>query len=162
MISNLKSAFLVGSAGTAVALALTLVLFSGIDAATQSADAIKYKGQNREFYITNMDNSKINETRDHLPADVFNPTYISVKKGDNVTIHFYNVEPFATDKHSFTITEGPYQTNVILSGGESKTWSFIANQTGIFTYWCSFHQPSMRGQLAVEPPTFDEFRSHHD
>ncbi|MEO9319532.1 MAG: cupredoxin domain-containing protein [Nitrososphaera sp.] len=155
-----SNVILVGAVGTA--LAMTVALLAGFSLSTyQSADALKYKGQDREFYITNMDNAKVNETVNHIPPDVFNPTYISVKKGDHVTIHFYNVEQSADDKHSFTILEGPYKTNVILGGGQSQSWSFVANQTGIYTYFCSFHQPSMRGELAVEPPTYDEFRALH-
>src|SRR5919201_6123005 len=49
---------------------------------------------------------------------MFTTTSIVVKKGDNVTIHFYNVEDQSTDRHSFSIDDKPYTMNVILDGGK--------------------------------------------
>jgi len=150
-----KNIILGSAAAIAVSLSVAIVV-SAMAGTNNYAAALGYKGQNREFYVTNQDNPKINETTSHIPPDEYNPTFIAVHKGDNVTIHFYNVETSADDKHSFTIIDSPYKMNVILGGGQEKDINFIANETGIFTYWCSFHQPSMRGQLEVTPPTYDE------
>ncbi len=106
-----------------------------------------------------MDNAKINEETSGLPADVFNIPEMTVMKGDTVVIHFYNVEPDADGRHSFTMPEGPYTTTVALEGGQNQTITFTANQTGIFTYICTFHTLSMKGQLVVALPTHDEFRA---
>jgi plastocyanin len=146
-------------AGSAIAATLLIATFVGTWwSPSTNASAVIYKGTLREFWLLNQDNPKIDEEKSGLPADVFNPTTIIVKKNDNVTIHFYNVEPDVDDRHSFTILENPYVMNVALDGGQSQTISFIANQTGVWTYICTFHQPSMRGQLVVEPPTLDELR----
>ena len=106
-----------------------------------------------------MDNAKIDEEKSGLPADVLYIPEMTVRKGDTVVIHFYNVEPEVDDRHSFTMLEGPYATNNSLDGGQNKTITFTANQTGIFQYVCTYHMPSMTGQLVVSLPTLDEFRA---
>lgn len=146
----------------AVILLLLLTTIAGIwSPPFQGAQAITYRGVTREFYLNNLDNPKINETLAGIPADMYNIPEITVKKGDTVVIHFFNVEPKKDDRHSFTIFNGPYATNVVLDGGgnQNRTITFRANQTGIFQYVCTFHMPSMRGQLVVAPPTLDEFRA---
>ena len=161
MTANRRTKILVLSA-SAIAAILFLATFAGTWNPFQNAQAINpnsYKGVTREFYLTNMDNAKIDEETSGLPADVFNIPEMTVRKGDTVVIHFYNVEPEADDRHSFTILEGPYATNNALDGGQNKTITFTANQTGIFTYICTFHMPSMKGQLVVTLPTLDEFRA---
>jgi plastocyanin len=154
-----KKARIVVVAASAVAAALLLGTFAAIWNPLQGAQALSYKGVTREFYLTNMDNAKIDEDKSGLPADVFNIPEMTVKKGDTVVIHFYNVEPEVDDRHSFTMLEGPYVTNNPLDGGQNKTITFIANQTGIFQYVCTYHMPSMTGQLVVAPVTIDEFRA---
>ncbi|MFZ0843712.1 MAG: cupredoxin domain-containing protein [Nitrosotalea sp.] len=68
-----------------------------------------------------------------------------------MVIHFFNTEEPGGDNHSFTIYK-PYNIDVILHPGENKTIIFYANTTGIFNYICTFHQPTMTGQLIVQPP----------
>jgi hypothetical protein len=46
-----------------------------------------------------------------------------------------------------------------LDGGQNKTITLTANQTGIFKYECIYHMPSMTGQLVVSPVMLDEFRA---
>ena len=151
---SIKNYALVAAAAISI---ITIVSFA--ISITHPAQASKYKGTNREFWLTNMDNSKINETKVWLPPDMFTTTTLVVKKGDNVTIHFYNVEDLTSDRHSFSIDGKPYQMNVILGGGQNKTINFIANQTGVWTYYCIFHEPLMKGQLIVEAPTLDELNA---
>ena len=161
MTANTRTKILVPGA-SAVAAILFLATFAGVWSPFQNAQAVNpnsYRGVTREFYLTNMDNAKIDEEKSGLPADVFNIPEMTVRKGDTVVVHFYNVEPEADDRHSFTMLEGPYATNVALDGGQNKTITFTANQTGIFTYICTFHMPSMKGQLVVTLPTLDEVRA---
>ena len=143
----------------AVVILLSTAMILGVWSPDQGARALSYKGLTREFYLTNMDNPKINETLSGIPADIYNIPEMTVKKGDTVVIHFYNLESEATDRHSFAMLTGPYARNVVLDGGQNQTISFIANQTGIFTYACMYHTPSMTGQLVVTLPTIDEFRA---
>jgi len=153
-----KTTLLIAGA-SAVATILFLATFAGIWSPFQGVQAIGYKGVTREFYLNNLDNPKINETLAGIPADMYNIPEMTVKKGDTVVIHFYNVEPDPEDRHSFTIFGGPYATNVALDGGKNQTITFTANQTGIFKYICTYHMPSMTGQLVVAPYTIDEFRA---
>ncbi|MEO9321290.1 MAG: cupredoxin domain-containing protein [Nitrososphaera sp.] len=146
----------------AVAAGASLLLLANTGLAimsAQNAHALSYKGVKREFYLFNMDNTRINETKVGMPADMYSISTMTVTKGDNVTIHFYNVEANASDQHSFTILDKPYVKNVILAGGQNRTINFIANETGVFGYICSFHQPVMRGQLVVLAPTADQFNA---
>jgi plastocyanin len=147
---------------SAVAATLFLATFVGVWTPFRNAQAVNpnsYKVVTREFYLTNMDNAKIDENKTGLPADIFNIPEMTVRKGDTVVVHFYNVEPEVDDTHSYTILEGPYATNNPLDGGQNKTITFTANQTGIFTYIFTFHMPSMKGQLVVSLPTFDEVKA---
>jgi plastocyanin len=161
MTANTRTKILVLSA-SAVAAILFLATFAGTWSPLQNAQAVNphsYKGVTREFYLNNLDNPKIDEEKAGIPADMFNIPEMTVRKGDTVVIHFYNVEPEVDDRHSFTMLEGPYATNVALDGGQNQTITFTANQTGIFTYICTFHMPSMTGQLVVSLPTLDEVRA---
>jgi nitrous oxide reductase len=65
-----------------------------------------------------------------------------VNKGDNVTVHFYNVDPNTSERHSFTIG-APYNVDKDLIGGESAVTSFIADHEGIFQYYCKYHLPAV-------------------
>ncbi len=56
--------------------------------------------------------------------------------------------------HAIQSIDKPYNINVVLHPGENQTITLDANTTGIFTYYCTFHQPTMRGQLIVQPPPY--------
>jgi len=102
-----------------------------------------------EFYIftqeLNADEEKLG-----VPVAVYTLTEITVHKGDNVTIHFYNTAEAAEDRHTFTM-QAPYNMSYDLAGGEDKTFSFTADTVGRFTYYCTYDLPSMIGQLEVLP-----------
>jgi nitrosocyanin len=78
----------------------------------------------------------------------FNPSTISVKKGDVVKITFKNAGGF----HDFRIDEFKVATHQIKTD-EEETISFIADKTGSFQYYCSVgtHRAmGMWGTLTVE------------
>ncbi len=108
-------------------------------------------GQKKEFYMFNSAIPDFNETQMGMPHDTFSMPVMAVFQGDKVVIHFFNTEEPGGDNHSFTIYK-PYNIDVILHPGENKTIIFYANTTGIFNYICTFHQPTMTGQLIVQPP----------
>jgi len=105
--------------------------------------------QKKEFWLFSSTIPEFNETKMGMPHDVFSQSTITVNKGDNVIIHFFNTEPAGGDPHSFTIYGKPYDTNVVIKPGENQTVSFNATKIGVFPYECTFHQPTMRGQLIV-------------
>jgi plastocyanin len=114
-----------------------------------------YSGVKREFYMFDSDDPVINETALGMPHDTFSIPAITVMRGDMVVLHFYNVETVKpdSDPHSFTIWDKHYNINVIVKPGENKTITFNATTSGVFPYICTFHQPTMTGQLVVLEPT---------
>jgi plastocyanin len=118
----------------------------------QDTEQTAYIGVKREFWLFNSEVPDFNETKTGMPHDAFSMPVISALKGDTIVIHFFNTEEPTGDHHSFTILDKPYNMNVELSPGENKTITFVATSAGVFTYYCTFHQPTMRGQLIVESP----------
>jgi hypothetical protein len=53
-------------------------------------------------------------------------------KGDNITIHFYNLE--TTDKHTFTIGVS-YNVGEYIVPHHIETLTFKTNQEGIFRFY---------------------------
>ena len=119
----------------------------------QTSSQQHYVGEKKEFWLFNSEIPEFNETKMDMPHDVYSMPTIAVFKGDHLVIHFFNTEEPSGDQHSFTILK-PYNINVVLSPGENTTIKFDANTTGIFPYYCTFHQPTMRGQLIVQPPPY--------
>ncbi len=104
----------------------------------------------KEFYIFTAEVEDLNETKLGIKADVFTLPIMAINKGDNVTVHFYNLEKEGGDRHSFTIGE-PYNIDKDLGPGENGIVSFKADHEGIFQYYCKYHEPAMTGQLVVSP-----------
>jgi plastocyanin len=109
-----------------------------------------YAGVKKEFYLFDSEIPGFNETEMGMPHDTFSMPTMAVFKGDKVVIHFFNIEEPGGDSHSFTIYQ-PYNIDVVVHPRENKTITFVANTTGTFAYLCTFHQPTMRGQLMVLP-----------
>jgi hypothetical protein len=58
-----------------------------------------------------------------------------VNTADNITVHFYNVDPTKTERHSFTI-DAPYNVDLYIAGsGESAVANFTEEHEGIFQYY---------------------------
>ena len=78
----------------------------------------------------------------------FNPSQITVNKGDKVKIVFTNKNGF----HDFNLDEFNVHSSKI-SGGSSTTVEFTADKTGSFEYYCSVgnhRQMGMKGTLVVK------------
>ncbi len=133
----------------AIILGATTTLIPVISA---SHEGSSYVGIKREFWLFNSEIPEFNETMTGMPHDVYSLQTILVKQGDSVVIHFFNTESQDGDHHSFTISEKPYNMDIELSPGENKTIAFNATESGTFTFFCKFHQPTMRGQFVVESP----------
>ena len=112
-------------------------------------DDERYVPQTREMWLFTQVDEHIEEDKLSIPPDQFSHDSIVVNKGDNVKIHFYNLEPVETQEHhTFTITS-PYDINHDINAGEEASIVFTATESGIFDYICTYHQPTMRGQLIV-------------
>ncbi len=83
----------------------------------------------------------------------FNPEHIRVRQGDRVIIHITSTEQARDATHGFGIAK--YNINLSLEPGESQTVSFVADQAGVFPFYCtefcSALHLEMVGYLLVEP-----------
>ena len=78
----------------------------------------------------------------------FDPSVITVNKGDHVIIHVKSVDV----AHGFMIPE--YAINVPIPGGQERTVEFDADKAGEFPFLCSIACGSghrdMTGKLVVQ------------
>jgi plastocyanin len=138
------------------AIAITLIAVLGLILTVPAfssravASSTEASSTSKDFYIFTTEVEGVNETKLGLSGDIYSLQTMVVNQGDHVTVHFYNLETDKGEMHSFTIG-APYNINKDLAGGENVTFSFIADQKGIFQYFCVHHQPEMRGQLVVLP-----------
>ena len=114
---------------------------------TRAAPAIA--STNKIFYLFTAEHQGVNQTKLGIPPDTFSPDILEVNTGDNVTIHFYNLD--LTDSHTFTIG-APYNADKIVAPGQNTTVKFKAAEEGIYRFYCRLHLPTMEGQLIVLPP----------
>jgi plastocyanin len=102
---------------------------------TPSSAPSSTASSNKSFYIFTGETEGVNETKLGIPPDRFSPDILAVNEGDTVTIHFYNLD---SDKD--------------VAGSQNTTFTFRAGDEGAYTFYCTYHQPTMRGQLIVLPP----------
>ncbi|MGA6922714.1 MAG: hypothetical protein WBY22_07310 [Nitrososphaeraceae archaeon] len=102
----------------------------------------------KEFYLFTAEIPDVDEEKLKVAGDAFSIPTMIVNKGDNVTVHFYNVDPVTDERHSFTIG-APYNVDADIAFGESTVVSFMADHEGIFQYYFKYHLPVMIGQLEV-------------
>jgi plastocyanin len=110
----------------------------------------EYHPVTREVFIFTQINEQINEEALAIPPDMFSQDTIVVKQGDRVKVHFYNLEPVESQEHhTFTINDPAYKIHSDINAGEDTVIEFTASKSGIFDYICTYHQPTMRGELVV-------------
>jgi plastocyanin len=103
---------------------------------------------NKSFYVFTEEIEGLNETKLRIPGDVYYPNILVANKGDLVTIHFYNLD--ADAPHTFTIGL-PYNINKDVLPLQNVTFTFKAGNEGVYRFYCTYHQPTMTGQLIVLP-----------
>lgn len=119
----------------------------GSSDASGSSNAL---GSNKSFYLFTDEIEGINETKLGMPADYYIPNIFVANKGDSITMHFYNLD--ADDRHTFTIG-APYNINEDVAPIHNATFTFKAGNEGVYRFYCTYHQPTMTGQLIVLPPS---------
>ena len=120
-----------------------------------TAQPIMPVSSNKTFYVFSAEIEGLAEATARIPGDIYTPPVIVVNGGDSVTVNFYNTEQETEERHSFTIDAQPYNVDIDIAGGESgnATFTAVADQEGIFPYYCKYHLPTMVGQLVVLSPT---------
>lgn len=129
-------------------LSISIASFFGNSVFAQNTTATKAIGASMPYYLFPAEIEGVEEEILKLPHDAFTLQTIVAKKGENVTIKFYNTE--ANEAHTFTL-DAPYNINEDLKGGQNSTINFVADKEGIFTYYCIYHLPTMTGKLVVLP-----------
>ena len=79
---------------------------------------------------------------------MFAPEEITVYQGDQVTLNFVDVQG---PEHMITVSGIAPEFDI--HRGEMKTIAFTADKVGTIDYYCSMHQPNMRGEIVVLPRT---------
>jgi nitrosocyanin len=77
------------------------------------------------------------------------PSVIAVEQGDKVKLTLKNQVPGASNQHGFTIPA--YNIAEVVTRGEPKTITFVADKAGVFQYSCQLHPAHIGGSLIVEP-----------
>jgi len=77
---------------------------------------------------------------------MFAPSQIVVNQGDQVTLNFVDVQG---PEHMITVDGIAPEFDI--HRGEMKTITFTADKVGTIDFWCSMHEPNMRGQIVVLP-----------
>jgi nitrous oxide reductase len=135
---------------TYVTLPVVAQLVNGSNATDKTSEQSEETSQTEKpfFFLFNTELPAFNVTE--FPPDDFSLKILEVNQNDNVSIYFYNMEAPTGDRHSFTIN-APYNVNLNLEQGKNGSISFVANEPGIFRYYCEYHEPTMSGQLVVLP-----------
>jgi len=82
-------------------------------------------------------------------AKVWLPSVIAVEQGDKVKLTLKNLVPGASNQHGFTIPA--YNITEIVTRGEPKTITFVADKAGVYPFSCQLHPAHLGGSLIVEP-----------
>ena len=136
-------------AAIAIALAAIFVATSSIQEKVDDEES-EYATQTRDIYLFTMVDEHIDEDTLEIPPDQFSHDSIVANEGDTIKIHFYNLEPVESQEHhTFTIDDPSYKIHEDINAGESTIIEFKATESGIFDYICTYHQPTMRGQLVI-------------
>jgi plastocyanin len=77
---------------------------------------------------------------------MFAPSQIVVNQGDQVTLNFVDVQG---PEHMITVDGIAPEFDI--HRGQMETINFTADKAGTISFWCSMHQPNMRGEIIVLP-----------
>ncbi len=121
----------------------------GWNPATQSKDPNAVEaGQERVERRGNTVEIWMTAVRSH-----YNPERIEIKKGDRVIWHITNIERAKDATHGFALPG--YNINLSIEPGETVTFEFVADQDGVYTYYCtefcSALHLEMTGYLLIQP-----------
>ena len=81
----------------------------------------------------------------------FSPSFIAVHRDEPTVISFWNLQ--ADDEHDFMLAD-PYSNvlmKILLPPLQETSYVFTFHQEGLFSFYCTMHQPEMSGQILVLP-----------
>jgi len=107
----------------------------------QGEEKVVRNGNNVEVFMTAV--------RSH-----YNPEHVQLMKGDHVTWHITNIERAQDATHGFALPE--YNINLSIEPGETVTFDFDADRSGVMTWYCSEFCSAlhleMAGYMLTAPP----------
>jgi len=82
----------------------------------------------------------------------FSPSVIIVHRDEPTAITFWNLQP--DDDHDFMLadTHGHVLMHQLLPALKETPFVFTFHEEGLFSFYCTMHQPAMSGQVLVLPP----------
>jgi plastocyanin len=85
----------------------------------------------------------------------FSPTFVAVHRNEPTEISFWNLQP--DDEHDVMLVapDSHVLMHVILPPLRKTTYVFTFHEEGLFTFYCTMHQPEMSGQILVLAPPPD-------
>ena len=83
----------------------------------------------------------------------FSPNFIAIRREVSTMLTFWNLQP--DDEHDLMLTAPDFTVlmHVTLAPLSKTSYVFTFHRDGIFTFYCTIHQPEMNGQILVLPPT---------
>ncbi len=81
----------------------------------------------------------------------FSPSFIAVYRDEPTVISFWNLQ--ADDEHDFMLADSYSNVlmKVLLPPLQETSYVFTFHQEGLFSFYCTMHQPEMSGQILVLP-----------
>jgi nitrous oxide reductase len=128
----------------------TTDITNATESATPKAEKHEETPGEKTLYVFTSEVENVDEDKLGVAGDSFDVQTLVVNQGDKVNVNFYNVDDVQTEKHSFTIDD-PYKVNIDLAFAEKGNATFTVDEPGVFTYYCAYHLPVMKGQLVVLP-----------
>ena len=85
----------------------------------------------------------------------FSPPFLAVHQGEPTMISFRNLQPDV--EHDFMLVDpaGNVLMRVVLPPLQETSYVFTFHRAGLFTFYCTMHQPDMSGQILVLAPKRD-------
>lgn len=81
----------------------------------------------------------------------FSPAFVAVRRDEPTEISIWNLQP--DDDHDFMLVDPGSNVlmKVLLPALRKTTYVFTFHEEGLFTFYCTMHQPEMTGQILVLP-----------
>jgi plastocyanin len=82
----------------------------------------------------------------------FVPSFVAVHREQPTEISFWNLQP--DDEHDFMLADPRSNVlmHIMLPPLQETSYVFTFHEEGLFTFYCTMHQPAMSGQILVLPP----------
>ncbi len=81
----------------------------------------------------------------------FAPSFIAVHRDEPTALAFWNLQ--ADDEHDFMLVDPDLNVlmKVLLPPLQKTSYVFTFHREGLFSFFCTMHQPEMSGQILVLP-----------